>query len=316
MSRARQEFDETWAELLDRHQPDPVAGFFGPNSQLWPVIGDGAAMLFAPRAVMLQLAHPQISAAGVSSSNVTEQFVPRAIRTFRSSQNMIYGDTAAVEAQARRIYAIHARVRGSVATREPAPFAGKSYHGLDHGLLRWVLATIIESHLYAQELVFPSRGPDALAKLYEELCVFGELFALPRSAMPNDLAGFRRFFAEELSRMTVGPAGFELGQFLQNWVPRPRLPAEIWVVGILPDRFRQAFGSPWNRTRAAAFDAMVTALRIGVRAVPEEARKIPIYRAALRRVAGKPPSRAYEVAGRVTHALERWLTPDGASPSK
>lgn len=314
MSRARQDFDDYWAGLLDKHQPDPVAGFFGPDSELWRVIGDGAAMLFAPRAVMLQLAHPQISAAGVSSSNVTEQFVPRAIRTFRSSQSMIYGDTASVEAHARRVYAIHTRVRGTVAEREPAAFAGKSYHGLDHGLLRWVLATIIESHLYAQEVVFPSRGPAAQAQLYEELCIFGELFALPRSAMPDDLAGFRSFFAEELSRMTVGPAGFELGQFLQNWVPRPRLPAEIWVVGILPDRFRQEFGSPWSRPRAAAFDAMVRALRIGVRAIPEEARKIPIYRAALRRVAGKPPSRAYEVAGRVTHSLERWLTPSSAAP--
>src|SRR4051794_30089346 len=69
-------------EVARQHAPGPEAGFFGPGSQMWRIFGETAVSLGGMRAVMMQLAHPAVAAAGIQSSNFRDDFIGRAWRTF------------------------------------------------------------------------------------------------------------------------------------------------------------------------------------------------------------------------------------------
>ncbi|MFT5429852.1 MAG: hypothetical protein ACI9OJ_000524 [Myxococcota bacterium] len=175
------------------------------------------------------------------------------------------------------------------------------------------LAAIIDGTLHARRALY---GQSALEnstwderrreeQLYEEFCMFGETFALPRQYVPQTVSDFERYFHNQLDIIAVGPNGLMLSQFLQDQVPRPKLPWKIWVTGTLPPNIRTQFQLRWPRPWQAAFGMMLKLLRNTVPRVPQTARRLPSYRGAMRRMSGEPLKLTDRVFHMVAQLIDR-----------
>ncbi|XXX81393.1 oxygenase MpaB family protein [Sorangium sp. So ce134] len=157
-----------------------VEGIFGPESAMWQVLREPAVALGGVRAVLVQIAHPAIAAAGVQNSNIQREFLARAPRTFSSMYEIMFGDLSTALRYARAVHVRHARIRGIAAAGAGPRWEGRPYRGNDPELLRWVLWTLIDSPLNAFE-AFLSPMPEPLAEwFYHDMTVLGVLLGVPR----------------------------------------------------------------------------------------------------------------------------------------
>jgi uncharacterized protein (DUF2236 family) len=62
--------------------------------------------------------------------------------------------------------------------------------------------------------------------------------------------------------------------------------AHLFAAGMLPARLREAYGYRWDIRDRAAYAALLSTLRLAVRALPERRRFLPSYRWALARERG------------------------------
>lgn len=264
-----------------------VEGVFGPDSAMWLCIREWAIPLMAMRAVMLQIAHPAVAAAGARNSRIMEDFVPRAQRTFASVYVMQFGALDSALAAARRVFALHARVRGRIPQRASAQHAGTPYRANQPALLRWVLATMVDAALMAFGTVLAPLDDARREAFYQDMLLLGLMLGLSEDDMPPDLASFEVFFAETLEsdQLRVGPTARQLSEFLfrEGW--NFAYLDEIWVAGIVPARFRDAYGLSWTPARRAAHRLLRANLRALFARLPTALRFVPAYHRSAMRVA-------------------------------
>ena len=109
-----------------------------------------------PRAILLQLAHPLVAAGVADHSTFRAGPVTAARRlhhTIRAMLSLVFGDEAAQARTIAGIQAIHRRVNGELRTAV-GPFpAGARYSAEDPALLLWVHITLIESVIFAHDLL-------------------------------------------------------------------------------------------------------------------------------------------------------------------
>jgi uncharacterized protein (DUF2236 family) len=138
-------------------------GYFGPESAVWQVHGCIATLVGGIRALLLQAAHPAaLTGVAEHSAYDTDPF-GRLERTTRWLTITSFGSTQAIEAEARRVNAMHSRVSGE--------FRGKSgevskYSAADPRYLLWVHCAFTDSFLRAhKELGYPlQQGGDQYVK--------------------------------------------------------------------------------------------------------------------------------------------------------
>lgn len=263
-------------------------GVWGPHSALWNVCREPAVVLCGQRAVLLQLAHPAIAAAGVQASDFRKDFVGRTFRTFKKNFSLVYGDLPTALAVADRVHAQHLVVRGAT----------------DPTIARWVLATMIESTVRGFDVLMDPLPDDVREAFYQDMLLFGALFGVLPQHLPPDWPGFQRWFDDVLAGDTleVGDTAKELAGFLfeDGW--------NVWgldrifAAGVMPPRWRDAYGLSWSRRTRASFEVTRRTLRRTLRTVPKHLRYLPAWHQAMRRVAlanGSRPSRYGGVIARV-----------------
>jgi uncharacterized protein (DUF2236 family) len=279
MAAARSaEFDAELAALAERHAPDPTAGFFGPGSATWLVDREMVLYLGGMRALLLQLAHPRVAQGVAEHSDFRTAPLGRALGTFRAVHRIVFGTREDALRAAARAYHVHTHVRGD------------GYDALDPPLLLWVHATLVDTVMYSHQLFLPPLPHATWARYYEESKVGARLFAVPQSALPPDLATFRRWFDGMLASDVIGvsPAGREVAKALLDGPAVMSLLRPLNYLGaggMLPPHLRAAFGIPWGRAQQASFDAIVGAVRRIVPRAPHLLRVNPAARAAERRCA-------------------------------
>ena len=128
-----------------------LSGVFGPRSITWQVDREAAIFLGAGRALLLQLAHPWISAAVEQHSDTFANPIGRFHRTFGTIFTMVFGTLAQSFDAARRLHRRHASIEGTLQTAA-GPFpAGSSYCANEVSALLWVHATLVETAAYDRE---------------------------------------------------------------------------------------------------------------------------------------------------------------------
>ena len=115
-------------------------GLYGPDSEAWRLNREAMLLLGAgPRALLLQLAHPQVAAGVDDHSDFRSDPWARLQATLRSYLAIVYGTKTAARAEIRRLNELHRSIRGAgYAARDPA-------------LSLWVHATLVDTTIVAYD---------------------------------------------------------------------------------------------------------------------------------------------------------------------
>jgi uncharacterized protein (DUF2236 family) len=283
---------EQQLELVATNARLPSAGIFGPGSMTWRIDREAIIFLAAGRALLLQLAHPWITAAIAEHSRVTAQPIVRFHRTFNVVFALVFGTLDQAFAAARSLHRRHARITGFL-PETTGPFkSGSRYCANNISALRWVYATLIDSALVAHDLVFEPLSAEDRARHYSESRLFAGMLGIPRSALPADYGGLAAY-AESMCRsdvLTVSAAARSVAQQIfagdGSWT---RVPAsyKALTAGLMPERLRQDFGLAYGQPERRGADRMLAWIRRAYFIAPDRLRYVAPYQEARQRLAGR-----------------------------
>ncbi|MEU5843923.1 oxygenase MpaB family protein [Rhodococcus sp. NPDC047139] len=256
------------------------------DRRIWP--------MFLFRALSLQGTHPTVMVAlEQHSKSFTEPSV-RAENTLAYTYRVYFGENVAESA--RELREMHRPITG-------LDYEGRKYHAWNRDVWTWVHLTTIESLIYAIEICFgPQPGPEVEA-FYQESCRLGILFGVREQDMPGDVAALRRYVEDGITdKLAMSPGTRRMQRLVDEQdviatleprlatLPRPlpalleRLtsrPVKTLMFGAFPEPVRRIWGVSWNTAREREFRALLAAMRVGSRLIPERLRMIPEARAAL-----------------------------------
>jgi uncharacterized protein (DUF2236 family) len=253
---------------------------FGPGSLTWRVNGEAALLLGGGRALILQVAHPQVAAGVAEFSGYREDPWGRLYRTLEVTLKIVFGDPETSRTASEGLRRAHRRVAGTDDRGEP-------YRALDPDLLLWVHATLIDTSLTIYERYVAALTPRERSLYYEEMKTLGEAYSIPR----DDYPAFRRYWASMLADgLRVNGTTREVaGALLQPDLPRVAWPAieaiRLVTVGTLPERLRDELELDWGPGRERLLAASQLAIRRLMPALPALFRRFPQARAGLLRAA-------------------------------
>jgi len=287
-------------------------GILGPSSVAWQLGGDLAVFLGGGRAALLQLAHPMVAYAVDHHSATRSDIVGRFQRTFRNVFAMVFGDLDAALFAARRVHQIHTRITGTIPIDVGVWKAGTPYHANDADALRWVHATLTDTTIAVRERL-DGPLPVALKDTYTiEMNRFARLFGIPHALLPHSWADHVTYMERTVPTLAVAPVAREMAAFLIGRAS-PAQPAlgrvaEAMTVDLLPSRLATELGLRRSRGTAALVSAVVRTMSPLYRQLPRPLVAIPAKSAALRRIAGLPPSKRIAWAEERLYALSSRVT--------
>lgn len=240
-------------------------------------------LLGGPAALLMQIAHPLVAAGVAEHSDFARDPLRRLRRTLDTSLAVVFGERAAAERALRRIDRRHLSVSGHGAD-------GRRYEARDPALLLWVQATLVLTSLRLYELV---RGPLSAAErqaYWDETKPIAVALGIDEWLLPPRMEDLERFEQDALVS-DVRPdatSSVLVRQILRpfRWLPAPlHWPADALTAGLLPPALRAPFGLGWRARERLLFRAVIVALRLLRRAVPERWALVPQARRFEDRVA-------------------------------
>jgi uncharacterized protein (DUF2236 family) len=285
----------------------PGDGVFGPDNVTWQVHREAALFLGAGRALLLQLAHPWVSAGIADQSQVFADPLGRFHRTFNIVFTMVFGTRDQAIAVARRLYRRHAMVAGEM-PESAGPFViGSRYQANETAALRWVHATLVETAVLAHDLALPALSEPERERYWAEARLFASLFGIPQDQLAPDWQSFQAYTAAmfESDVLTVSSAARDIAHRIFSGAAtrvRPPLWYRALTAQMLPERLRQAFDLPLGDTERQSAERASRWLRRIYPALPARLRTVGPYQEACARMQGK------EGPGLATRLLNRaWI---------
>jgi len=268
---------------------DPeVAGLYGPASQAWALNREAMLLLGAgPRALLLQLAHPQVAAGVADHSDFRADPWARLDGTLRSYLRIVYGTRTEALAEIRRLNVLHGTI------------TGPTYHARDPELSLWVHATLVDSTIVVADPWMAPLSRAQRARYYLETIQIGRAFGIPAGLLPADLDAFEAYIAAALGPdgpVRVGSLARELADVVLNPPLGPvapmlsGLPAwtyawTLWPsVGLLPPSVRAGYHLRWGPLEQAVAAWLVATWRLWRPILPAGFRQMPQALAADRRL--------------------------------
>ena len=286
--------------ITDSQAIDPVvAGVYGPASEAWALNREAMLLLGAgPRALLLQLAHPQVAAGVADHSDFRADPWARLDGTLRSYLRIVYGTRTAARSEIRRLNALHTTI------------TGPTYRARDPELSLWVHATLVDSTMAVADAWLGPLSAVRRAAYYAETLAIGRAFGVPDALLPRDVAAFDRYvaamlvpggpvrvsqIARELAAVILRPPLAPLAALL----PLPtraaraalaRVPATTYAwtlwpsVGLLPRSVRDDYGLAWGPRERLVSAWLVAGFRAWRPLLPASFRQMPKALAADRRM--------------------------------
>jgi uncharacterized protein (DUF2236 family) len=228
----------------------PSSGYFDDDSMLRRVHRERVSALSGPRALLMQAAHPLAVAGLLAHSNALDEPYDRLARTAQVMHAIGFGTRAEANEAARRVRAMHRKVRGRL--RQPVGRypAGTGYRADDPELLMWVLFTLVDSGLVVYRTYVGELSRDDEAAYWKDYRTVGRLFGLRASEMPRtlaDLDDYRRSMLEgDTLAVTEWARERARAIVLDPPVPLAARPlvetANFVTIALLPDRIREQYG--------------------------------------------------------------------------
>jgi uncharacterized protein (DUF2236 family) len=265
-----------------------LAGLYGPGSEGWALNREAMLLLGAgPRALLLQLAHPQVAAGVADHSDFRADPWARLRGTLRSYLAIVYGTGTAARSEIRRLNALHRTI------------TGPTYQARDPELSMWVHATLVDSTIVAADAWLEPLALDRRRRYYAETVPIGRAFGIPTELLPPDLDAFEAYLERMLAPdgpVRVGALARELADVVLHPPIGPVMPAlarlpsvtyawTLWpAVGLLPPSVRDEYRlrqGPFERALSAW---LVASWRAWRPMLPRGFRQMPQASAADRRV--------------------------------
>jgi uncharacterized protein (DUF2236 family) len=254
-------------------------GYFGPGSVSWRMHGEPLALVGGLRALLLQALHPQAMALLYAKSDFQRDPWARLQRTAGYVSTVTFAPTADADAAAAHVRAVHDRL----GITDPAQLA-------------WVHACEVDSFLASSRASGIQLRADDADRYVDEQVRAAALVGIPAALTPCTVAELADYFAavrpqlggsseaREAARYVLAPSMPVRGRYV--------LPARLgWstvaslAVGLLPGWARRMYRLPPAPGAGLATTAGMHALRRAVRALPQDWREGPMYRAAKARAA-------------------------------
>lgn len=174
--------------------PDPRVGLFGPDSMMWKLTGPlTPAGMGAGRALLLQTAHPWITAGIDEHSIVRYDPLERGRRTFIYISTMVYGSMPQVMGAANYVHNLHNAIKGKIPYEAGAFRKHSDYGANEVSAMIWVSATLWDTLVRMYEEIEDDLSLADKDQLYEEIKLFNMLFGIPESAMPRNWQAFEDY---------------------------------------------------------------------------------------------------------------------------
>jgi len=145
----------------------------------------------------------------------------------------------------------------------------------------WTLAVIADSGRVMYETMVRSLSAEEREALWLDYVRFGELFGLPREAVPSTYSEFSAWWKAKLASPDLHATehALEMAPLVAFRQPVPRSARgnvavqNLVIKGTLPTRVRRIFGIPWSAAHEAAFHSIASAHRRARPAFPRHLRR-------------------------------------------
>ena len=162
-------------------------GYFGRDTVFWDVNKQMFSLFGGARALLMQAAHPLVSAGARQTSFYARDPWKRLIRTVQLQLILAFGSKREAEATADRINKLHETINGI------DPVTGMRYDALDLDLLLWVHATLEESTLMFYERTVRPLSRARREEYHQQNLISAELIRLPREHVPPTYPELREY---------------------------------------------------------------------------------------------------------------------------
>ncbi len=263
-------------------------GYFGPDSLFWQVNQEMFSLFGGARALLMQAAHPLVSAGARQTSFYARDPWKRLIRTVQLQLIIAFGSREEADATADRVNKLHETINGI------DPVTGLRYDGLDLDLLLWVHATLEESTLMIYEKTVRPLSPAERQQYHEENLISAELILLPRHHVPPTYPELREYIDGVVKGTDLLLTDVALDVFdLMRGGPVPWTIKPVWLFiafaarGTLPPELQDLYNVTWDGRRQKILDANLAGLRRIRPILPDRARTVRPAAWARRRLAGE-----------------------------
>ncbi len=266
-------------------------GLYGPASEAWALNREAMLLLGAgPRALLLQLAHPQVAAGVADHSDFRADPWARLDGTLRSYLRIVYGTATAARAEIRRLNGLHRTI------------TGPTYRARDPELALWVHATLVDSTIIVADRWLRPLSRQRRARYYAETLPIGRAFGIPSELLPPDIDAFEAYVAGAIGPdgpVQVGDVARELADAVLHPPLGPVVPAlagvpgwayawTLWpAIGLLPSIVREGYGLGWGPLERAVSAWLVASWRAWRPVLPAGFRQMPQALAADRRLGAR-----------------------------
>jgi uncharacterized protein (DUF2236 family) len=243
---------------------------------MWRVSTEPAFLLpSGPRALLLQVAHPAVSAGVADHSDYESRPWVRLIGTLDVMNKLAFGTPEGSARQARRLRDRHAEITGTQPDGQP-------YRALDAGNMLWVWATLVDTLVVSYERYVRPLGERERDQLYREWKAIGRACGVPLARLPETWDDFAAYVAsvvvDELSATETAVAVAD--QIVHPPLPRPLGPAigrglAALTAPVLPSRLRAGLALP-APTPGDAADRLAALARRAAAVTPGRLRRTPV----------------------------------------
>lgn len=209
---------------------DPADRYvFSRESAIWEFNSQWTGLIYGPAAAILQIAHPSIAHGVARHSDFQNDTLGRLNRTLADVNQIAFGTWTEAEEARSRLFAIHARVRGTSEN-------GVSYNAFDQDLMVWVLATLVIASIGGRELVYGPMSDEEKEALLKDMVRFGTFFGISPDRRLETWEAFESYYRSMIEGNLLGsdPKCGELARILVK--PTDSLPSRILgsISGFLP----------------------------------------------------------------------------------
>jgi uncharacterized protein (DUF2236 family) len=226
------------------------APFFSPRSVFWRVNREIACGLAAPRAVLMQIAHPLVAAGVAEHSEFRKHRFARLYRTAFAATALTFGGRESALAAVEMINRRHAKVHGTLRTAAGIFPAGTRYDANDPYLKLWVLSTITDSALLAYDLLVAPLSLEERCSYYDDSLIAAELFGIPPGITPKTYADFCAYMNRMFSSETIQVSDQARDIAKALFAPTPSglllLGGSALGICLLPEKLRRDLDLDWR----------------------------------------------------------------------